>query len=686
MGGALALWTVAMVGCSRGEQPATSAPAAGLEAPVKESPIPEAKSAIPARQFAQKVWVIGFDGVDPDWLKVWVDQGKLPHFKKLMEEGSFRPLTSTNPPQSPVAWSSFATGANPGVHGIFDFIRRDPKTYLPAVSAGDVEGATFDPDGSLRSPPRGVNGRTGESFWKYAADQGVVTTALNVPYSFPAESMAHGAALSGLGTPDLRGTNSTFTFFSTALTLEEATKGTSGGRLIQLIGAGPVYQASFDGPMGPRERATVPIEFKLEPDKKSVTITLSGQSETVQTQTWSNWFDYRFEVTPKYTVRAIGRFYVGSISPLEVFMYPPNIHPDEPWVPISSPAAYSARLKERYGLFKTVGWTHDTSGLNSEKIGDRPWMEDLNHAMDRLTAIGLGELEQDPESLFIWVETATDRVAHMFTRATDKKSPRYDKNLVKELGGDPILLTYQRADAALGKVLERVTPDTTLLVISDHGFHTYNRGLHINAWLLENGYLVLQPEKARGASTNLFNAVDWSRTKAYALGTGQIYVNLAGREGQGILTAAEYGPLVEEISRKLETLKDDKSGTLLVSKVYKRDEIYKGRRFDDAPDMQVAFREGWRTSGETMLGGIPEGLFADNTKKWSGDHAASDVADTAGILLSNRKIGIEDPAIIDIAPTVLSIFGLKKPSEMEGRDLFNGAFTLPAVDGAVPAK
>lgn len=659
-----------MAGCNKETPSTNSEPAtpAAAPAPIK-----------PPQKYAQQVWVLGFDGVDPSWLKKWADEGKLPNVQKLMTEGSFMPLGSTNPPQSPVAWASFATGTNPGGHGIYDFIKRDPTTYLPAVGSGDVKPPVFSADGRVTTPPRAHSYRSGTSFWKLASDQGVVSTVLNVPFAFPPDELVNGAMLSGLGTPDIRGTNSTFTYFQQGLSTEEVEKGVAGGRLVALSGAGPRFEASFDGPWGPnKSRGTVSVTLEVK-GKDGVEISLGERKELVKARAWSDWFDYRFNVSPQYTVRALGRFYVEKLEPLTLYMYPPNIHPEEPWLPFTSPVEYGKQLFQAAGPFKTVGWTHDTNALNSEKIDDKPWLEDVWTSMDKIGELGMRELERGPGSLFIWVETGTDRVSHMFTRATDAQSPRYDQSILKAAGGDPILLSYQRMDAQLGKFLAKATPETHILVISDHGFHTYRRGLHTNAWLLENGYLVLKSGMTPGDKTNLFAAVDWSQTRAYALGTGQIYINLQGREGRGIVTSEAYTPLVQELAQKLEGLTDPKTQEKPVLKAYARDDIYKGERLQEAPDIQVAFREGWRTSWETMLGGIPEGLFADNTKKWSGDHAASDVAETAGILLSNRKLETSSAEIIDIAPTVLSIFGLPKPAHLEGKDLFNGKYTQPAL-------
>ena len=676
------LWgiVVALIGLNSGceESAPTSPPpkkaaATGAEKAEKAPKAAPSRPAVPLKTFPEKVWVLGFDGVDPDWLQEWADAGHLPNLKKLMDEGSFHRLRSTNPPQSPVAWASFATGLGPGGHGIFDFLKRDPRTYFPAIGYLDIKNPTFGPDGRLKKAPSAVNLRSGVSFWKRAADQGVGVVAINVPYSFPPEVLPNGKTLSGLGTPDLRGTNSTFTFFSESATDADVKKGAAGGRIVKLRKADGRLEGLLAGPKSPGGRAELSVSFLIGEEQDKVEISIGDQKHTVGKNEWSEWFDYSFNVAPSYTVRGIGRFFVESIRPLEVYMYPPNMHPADPWIAFGDPGDYTAALQKRYGYFKTVGWTHDTSALNAEVIDDRAWLDDMNASMDKLTELGLGELDREHPSLFLWVSTATDRVAHMFTRVTDKKSPRYEKGLKARLGGDPILATYERMDKVVGEFSKRLTDDTLLLIVSDHGFHHYDRGLNTNTWLYRNGYLTLKPGKKPGEHTDILTSVDWSRTKAYALGTGQIYINLAGREGKGIVSSADYDALVREIARKLRELEDPKTSTKPLVNVYLGREIFTGMRSREAPDLQLAFAEGWRTSWETMLGGIPEALFADNMKKWSGDHAASDVAQTSGILISNRKLSVDDPDIIDIAPTVLRRFGVKAPRNLKGRDLFEEA-------------
>jgi predicted AlkP superfamily phosphohydrolase/phosphomutase len=257
----------------------------------------------------------------------------------------------------------------------------------------------------------------------------------------------------------------------------------------------------------------------------------------------------------------------------------------------------------------------------------------------------------------------------MFYRLLDPAHPRHDAALAARYG-DAVLDVYRRMDAVVADVAGRVGPETTLVVISDHGFHSYRRGLNVNTWLRDHGYLVQASVPPGREEADFFPGVDWGRTRAYALGTGQIYVNLRGREGRGtVAPGAEYGAVLSAIARELEAEVDPATGERFVSRVYKGPEIFAGAAPERMPDLQIAFRDGYRTSWRTPLGGIPRALFEPNTRKWSGDHAASDVTDTPGVILASRRLRVADPAIVDLAPTALAFLGVPVPAEMTGRPL-----------------
>jgi len=636
-----------------------------------------------ARPPGQRLVILGFDGVDPKLLSGWMEEGKLPHLKALAERGDFRPLASTNPPQSPVAWTSFATGTGPARHGVFDFVERDPATYLPDVGTGGVHPPRFWHDLIETAPAEGFTRRRGVPFWETAAEHGVRAVVLHVPYAFPADQVPGGRMLSGLGVPDLLGTNSTFTFLATDLGAGGARPGDpGGGRLVPVALAGDDATVDVPGPPDPRGGGrpafTLHVGLHVARDADAVDLDFGGRRERIARGGWSPWMAFRLPVVaplglPLVAIDGLCRFHVVSVDPLRVYMSPLNYAPTHPFAPISAPPAFAGELERALGPYKTVGWSEDTSALNAERIDEQAFLDDLDKTMDEVRASTLHELERLDWDVFVSVFTQTDRVAHMFYRLLDTAHPRYDSVLAARFG-DAVLRVYQRMDEIVGTVQDRIGSGPTLLVISDHGFHSYRSGLNVNTWLRDHGFLVQGRVPPGHENDDFFPGVDWSRTRAYALGTGQIYVNLRGREGRGIVASgAEYDALLDAIARGLEAEVDPATGDRFVARVYKGPEVFPDAPRERAPDLQIAFRDGYRTSWRTPLGGIPAELMEPNTRKWSGDHAASDVADTPGVILASRRLVADDPAIVDLAPTTLAFFGVPVPPEMRGHRLLEAA-------------
>ena len=638
---------------------------------------------VSTRPVTTQVVVLGFDGADPNLLAKWMKEGKLPNLARLAARGTFRPLGTTNPPESPVAWASFATGLNPGGTGIFDFLRRDPQTYLPELALVSREKAEFLFGLIPIKPPRVTNERSGVPFYKAVADAGYKTTAIRVPLELPPTSLPGGKLWAGLGVPDLRGTWGTFFYFGTDLTQWDVGDTEFGGKLVRLEMNGNEASAEVEGPVDPTansyRRISVPIHFRVTSQSNAVTIQLAGRAETVAEGHWSEWWHVKFPITPFLSVHATCRFYVLQVSPdLRIYMSPLNLDPESPALPISFPTNYTAELVKKHGPIKTVGWWHDTWALNEEKIDEGLFLEDAFRTMQTQAEITLDELRNDPPSLLVSVFLATDHISHMFFRLIDPGHPRYDAELAEKYG-DAILQSYERMDRIVGEVERAMKPGGTLIIVSDHGFHSFRKGFNTNTWLVQNGYMALKHPGAEEKTYNLENLfgqgsffpnVDWSRTKAYALGLGQIYLNLRGRERLGILDPGpETDRLLEEIRQKLEAVQDPDTRQSVVQKVYLGREIFHGPRMPEAPDLQVDFRDGYRTSWQTSLGAIPAGIVVANMKKWSGDHCASDPSDTQGIFLSNRKVVTPDPSILDVAPTVISILGVQPPGHLDGRPL-----------------
>jgi len=682
------------------------------------------------RDLRQKVIIVGFDGVSPYLLEPWAEKGLLPNVRKLMRLGGYRRLDTTNPPESPVAWASFNTGCNPGKHGIFDFLRRDPKTYVPSIAIAQPKRPRFLFGLIPISPPGAICGRQGKSFWKIASEHRIRTTVLLAPVSFEPEELEGGHILSGLGVPDLRGTQGTYHYFSTRLSDVEAGDTEMGGKLVRLEFHGNVARAQVQGPWNPvllqekeqlarntariddriassaasarrlaslneekaelvRKKAELesrrpvlvsPIAFRRT-GAGEIIVEVSDRNIALKPGQWSAFVPIEFDVTPIVSANGIARFYLESVSPqVSVYMTPINIDPTDPVLPICYPKRFSREIAERIGLFKTQGWAIDTMALNEGKLSDETFLQDAVSTFEARKRMLDLALETPPFNLLFMLFSGTDRIQHAFFRLLDKGHPLFDAALASRLH-NPILESYRRMDAVIGELLAKIGPDTTLLVLSDHAFHSFRRGVNLNTWLVRNGYMQFS-----GASKSDYNLeglfgrgdfwpnVDFERTRAYSLGLGQIYINLRGREALGTVSKGpEYRSLKKEIIARLSGLVDPKTGEVAVRTVYDRDDIYFGPAFDDAPDLQVATASKYRVSWQSTLGGISKDVFVDNDRKWSGDHCSLDVAITPGILLCNRRITTKRPTILDLAPTALSILGVAPPAYMDGKSISLGS-------------
>jgi predicted AlkP superfamily phosphohydrolase/phosphomutase len=216
--------------------------------------------------------------------------------------------------------------------------------------------------------------------------------------------------------------------------------------------------------------------------------------------------------------------------------------------------------------------------------------------------------------------------------------------------------------------MKKIDDNTVLLVLSDHGFAPFRRAVHLNTWLRQHGYLRLKENREEGRGYG--QDIDWAQTRAYALGIGGVYLNLKGREPQGVVEPGEEAKkLSAAIAAELQTLTDAKTGQPVVRRAYRAEEVYKGPEAAQAPDLLIGFERGYRASWQTALGGVPRELIEDNTKKWSGDHIV-DPELVPGILLVNRALSLDKPHLADIAPTILKLVGAAVPDAVDGRVLW----------------
>jgi predicted AlkP superfamily phosphohydrolase/phosphomutase len=616
----------------------------------------------------KRVVIVGFDGMDPVLANRFMSEGKLPNLARLRDNGTFRSLRTTFPAISPVAWSTFQTGVNPGKHNIYDFLARDLKNYLPYLSSAQIS----EPKRHLRigkySVPLGkpeVKGlRRGTPFWHWLGKAGVFCSVIRVPVTFPPEKFP-GVLLSGMCVPDLKGSQGTFCFCTTRASGGEFREG---GVRIPIERNGTGFHSYIPGPENPLGTGSeLRSNFKLLPDMKRGQARIESDSETftIKVGQYSEWIPLKFKAGMGFTARGICRFYLKEISPeVEVYVTPVNIDPGRPDLPISHPVTYSIYLAKLFGPYATLGLAEDTWALNEEVLDDQAFLAQCYGNHEDRERMFFDALEKTPQGLCACVFDTTDRVQHMFWRYLDKDHPA-----VRDVpqGQKPRVIQelYDRMDSLIGRVLQQIDDQTVLLVISDHGFKSFNRCMNLNAWLHQNGYLVLKEGKSE--SGDWFEDVDWSRTRAYTMGLNGLYMNVKGREREGIVEAgAESEALKEELRGKLDRLVDPASGKVGITGVFDCDAVYAGPYLDNAPDLIVGYGEGFRASWDSVMGKVTTAIFEDNLKAWSGDHCV-DPRLVPGVLFSNRKIAIEKPAIVDVAPTVMKLFGLELPSYFDGK-------------------
>jgi predicted AlkP superfamily phosphohydrolase/phosphomutase len=611
----------------------------------------------------KKVVVIGLDGLEPKLVAPLIAAGVLPNLARLEAAGGFATVATTSPAQTPVAWSTFATGTNPGGHGVFDFIRRDPRTYQPDLALNRYE------QKSPWLPPKAVNLRRGAAVWDVLADRGLGSTVLRCPCSYP-PALARGRMLSGMGVPDLRGGLGTPSFFTTA----EVSAGESENVIRLPSPSGDSITTQLPGPRHPRDRSTLTTELMLRIDRaaRSVTVVSSGSPSelTVPLGTWSDWLRVKFKAGLLQAFRGMVRFHLVRLEPhLELYASPINFDPEQPPFPISSPAGYAQELTQTLGTFHTTGMVEDHTGLNNERFGEDAFLDQCDDAWDEREAMLLHELDRFDEGLFYCLFDTPDRVQHMLWRFREPDHPANRGAALAPGMAQEIERQYRRADEVVGHALEAADGDTLVVVLSDHGFGSFRRGFHLNTWLQDQGLLALRESAAPGPAHDAFpNNIDWSRTRAYALGLGGIYLNLEGREGRGTVKECEADDLKRSIARHLAGLVDKDHGTVGVREVKLREELYQGPYAEESPDLVVHLASGYRVSWDSSLGGVGEGLFEDNRKKWGGDHII-DPALVPGVLFMNQPFRGEGARLVDLAPSILDALGQSPAPAMEGSSL-----------------
>jgi predicted AlkP superfamily phosphohydrolase/phosphomutase len=622
----------------------------------------------PRKARVKKVIILGLDGLEPTICEQLIARGELPNFKKLMERGSYSRLATSYPAMSPVAWSTFATGADASYHGIWDFLKCDRRSYLPMLSSSTVYGEVkFLRLGPIRIPTKkgGVRFlRKGVSFWKVLSDYGIFSTVLRVPITFPPEKI-NGLVLAGMDVPDLRGTMGTFTYFTQS---SEADK--IGGTIIKLPpGDNGTITTSLSGPQSPLDGKPLEIPITIRRANAHADVTIGTETIRLKEREYSPWVRLTFKAAPNLKLGGIARFYVTHLNgDFGLYVTPIHIDPDKPVMPITSPAFYSMYLAKLLGEYGTLGLAEDTWALNERVLDEQGFLDQAYGLHEERRAMWFHSLKKLRRGMACVVFDLSDRLQHMFFRYLDPNHPANagkDTTQYKEALHD----MYREMDRLLAETLAYEDKHTAVFVLSDHGFKTFQRGMNINTWLRENGYLAVEEGYTGG---EYLSGVDWSRTKAFALGLGGVYLNVKGRERHGIVDPKDADALKEELIGRMTGLVDAKTGKVAVNQVTDVARTFKGPFRKDGPDLLVGFAESFRISWDCARGVVTPDVFEDNTKSWSGDHCI-DPNVVPGILFSNMRITKENPGLVDLGPTVLDLFGIDTPNHMVGRSLVSEA-------------
>lgn len=625
-----------------------------------------------SRARARRVVILGLDGQDPVLTDRFLAEGILPNFARLRDRGSYVRLRTSYPAESPVAWSCFQTGSNPGRHRVFDFLVPNRKSYLPELCSAKVTNSPRSIRlGRYRIPigkPTIDLGRKSVSFWKVLGDHGIFSSVLRVPITFPPEKF-NGVLLSAMCVPDLKGSQGTFSFYSSE---PEGEQPYTGGIRIPVKPDHGVVRTYVSGPenslLEKGGEMRIPFEVRLHRPKNGADaeLVVDKASYPLKLGEFTPWVDLKFRAGLGIKVQGIVRFYLKEIEPhFKLYMTPINVDPDRPALPVSHPFTYAMYLSKTQGRYSTLGLAEDTWGLNERVLDEAAFLKLAWLIHDERERMFFDAIEKTRRGAVVCVFDITDRLQHMFWRYLDAGHPANEGKDV-EFHRDALRDLYVRMDDLLGRTLAKIDDETVLFVMSDHGFNSFHRGVNINSWLWKNGFLTLKNGN-RPTGARWYQDIDWSGTQAFAVGLGGIYLNMRGREAKGIVEPGEQERQVKAaISERLRDLRDDERGSPAVADVYDLREIYSGPYTREAPDLFVGFKVGYRASWDCAVGVVNEGLFEDNTRSWSGDHCMNP-PDVPGVFFSTRRLRADSVSIMDVGPTVLDLFGVPVPGHYDGK-------------------
>lgn len=639
-----------------------------------------------SHSLGHKLIIVGIDGMDPRLTSSMMQEGLLPNLQKMSSAGGFRSLGTSIPPQSPVAWANFINGAGPGSHGIFDFIHRHPhEQCAPFYSAAETlpgEGYWEVGDHRLQldfwpfnhKPAQTVLRRQGVPFWDFLDAKGIPSTFYDLPSNYPPSPSQYGhhRCLCGMGTPDMLGGYGTYQHYSEDCPDEGVNEG--GGLRTKLVFERETAVTRIIGPEDALRKKPVAteVELKIHRDRGSnaAVLEVAGRRLVLKAGEWSGWVKLPFRMStpaflPSQAVGGICRFYLQEVAPnFRLYVSPVNIDPSAPAVPLSEPADFSAQITDRIGLHYTTGFQEDHKARSNGVFVDDEFLKQATLVLEERLALFEYAIENYDDGLLFFYFSSSDLQSHMFWWNSDEKHP-YRSGPEARRYFEHIRRLYQRLDSIIGDVHDRYGGQATIIVMSDHGFANFGRQFNLNAWLRDNGYL-----NPRECGSILVDC-DWSRTKAYGLGINGLYLNLKGRERDGIVEPGEeQEKLIKQLVARLKRVRDF-NGQQVIRNVYRADEVYEGTATELAPDLIVGYARGYRASWATCLGELSGDVLLDNDAAWSADHCA-DALEVPGILCCNRSIHSDEPSLVDLAPSILEDFGLPTPSTMIGKSFFSG--------------
>ncbi len=638
----------------------------------------------PRRLFAassrrKKVLMLGIDGMDVTLTNELLRQGVLPNVQKLIEVGALSSVMTSNPPQSPVAWSNIAVGGTTAIHGIYDFIHRDPATLAAYLSTSKVvPPARLLHLGKYEIPVSSgkiENLQQGKPFWEFLTERDIPTTLFRMPANFPCRG---GAAdmVSGMGTPDLRGGYGNFTLLTDAP--QNFKPNFAGGRLVKLDFRENLAASYLPGPANTMQtgqpEVTAPVTIWRDRVNPVARIKFQDHELLLREGEWSGWMQITFPMLGALAnVKGICKVYLKSVHPnFALYVTPINIDPSDPALPVVSSPAYGKLLTEQVGYFYTQGFPENTKALSEGIFTEDEYLEQARQVFEesgRFLDFELARFQKQDQGLLFFYYSSLDQNSHMYWRTIDPDHPQYTPELHQHYG-ETLQAYYCRVDALLAKVLDQYDlrdPEFTLMLMSDHGFCPFRRQVNLNTWLYQKGYLALG-NASQMKPDGYFSDVNWKRTGAYNLGINAIYLNLQGREPNGIVLANQAARIKKSLRDDLLQLVDPATGARAVKDAWIVPDAER-QRHPHAPDLIVGWDYGYRTSWESILGGFTPEIFADNLDKWSGDHCV-DPSIVPSIFITNKRLTKPDPGVWDIAPTILQEFDIPAGDEMQGAPLY----------------